>query len=78
MHFAKKACSAWRRVKYFSRYLKRPPVAASHLRHYRGSAMVHHYDHRTQQHKRQKISSEEMLRCYISHIPARHFKMVRY
>ncbi|MEZ6878807.1 transposase [Enterobacter sp. KBR-315C3_2022] len=44
-----------------------------------GGAVVHqYYDHRTQQHKRQKISQEEMLHRYVSHIPARHFKMVRY
>ncbi|MCT4700494.1 transposase [Enterobacteriaceae bacterium H20N1] len=52
---------------------------ASQLRHYRSGAVVHqYYDHRTQQHKRQKISQEEMLQRYVSHIPARHFKMVRY
>lgn len=79
MHFAKKTRDAWRSVKYLGRYLKRPPVAASQLRHYRGGAVVHqYYDHRTQQHKRQKISQEEMLQRYVSHIPARHFKMVRY
>ncbi|MEN4758123.1 transposase [Pantoea agglomerans] len=66
-------------MKYLGRYLKRPPVAASQLRHYRGGAVVHqYYDHRTQQHKRQEISQEEMLQRYVSHIPARHFKMVRY
>lgn len=55
------------------------PVAASQLRHYRGGSVVHqYYDHNTQQHKRQKLSQEEMLRRYVSHIPARHFKMVRY
>ncbi|MCK7177157.1 transposase [Enterobacter cloacae] len=74
-----KTRGAWRSVKYLGRYLKRPPVAASQLRHYRGGAVVHqYYDHRTQQYKRQKISQEEMLQRYISHIPARHFKMVRY
>ncbi|WP_419236882.1 IS91 family transposase [Serratia fonticola] len=79
VHFAKKTRGAWRSVKYLGRYLKRPPVAASQLRHYRGGAVVHqYYDHRTQRHKRQKISQEEMLQRYISHIPARHFKMVRY
>ena len=79
MHFAKKTRGAWRSVKYLGRYLKRPPVDASQLRHYRGGAVVHqYYDHRTQQHKRQKISQEEMLQRYVSHIPARHFKMVRY
>ncbi|RAP70109.1 transposase [Candidatus Erwinia dacicola] len=39
-----------------------------------------YYDHNTQKHKRQKLSEEEMLWLwrYVSHIPARHFKMVRY
>ncbi|MFT2793910.1 IS91 family transposase, partial [Serratia sp. T13T92] len=62
VHFAKKTRGAWRSVKYLGRYLTRPPVAASQLRHYRGGAVVHqYYDHRTQQYKRQKISQEEML-----------------
>ncbi len=79
VHFAKKTQGAWRSVKYLGRYLKRPPVAASQLRHYRGGAVVHqYYDHNTQQHKRQKLTQEEMLLRYISHIPDRHFKMVRY
>ncbi|CAI2481256.1 Putative transposase [Serratia proteamaculans] len=69
VHFAKKTRGAWRSVKYLGRYLKRPPVAASQLRHYRGGAVVHqYYDHRTQQHKQQKISQEEMLQRYVSHI----------
>uniref|UniRef100_UPI0026A65956 transposase n=1 Tax=Arsenophonus nasoniae TaxID=638 RepID=UPI0026A65956 len=42
-------------------------------------AYVHHYhDHRTGQHRQQTLPQEEMIRRYISHIPARHFKMVRY
>ncbi|UCQ29585.1 transposase (plasmid) [Edwardsiella tarda] len=79
VHFAKKTHGAWRSVKYLGRYLKRPPVAASQLRHYRGGSVVHqYYDHNSQQHKRQKLSQEEMLWRYVSHIPSRHFKMVRY
>lgn len=66
-------------MKYLGRYLKRPPVSASRLRHYAGGAVVHHYlDHRTGKHKRQTLSQEEMIGRYISHVPARHFKMVRY
>jgi hypothetical protein len=49
------------------------------LRHYNGGTVVHHYyDHRSGQHKTQTLSQEEMLWRYISHIPSRHFKMVRY
>ena len=66
-------------MKYLGRYLKHPPVSASRLRHYCGGAVVHHYlDHRTGKHKRQTLSQEEMIGRYISHVPARHFKMVRY
>jgi hypothetical protein len=66
-------------VKYLGRYLKRPPVSAFRLRHYGGGEVVHHYlDHRTGKHKRQTLSQKEMIGRYISHVPARHFKMVRY
>lgn len=40
VHFAKKTRDAWRSVKYLGRYLKRPPVAASQLRHYSGGASL--------------------------------------
>ena len=41
--------------------------------------MVHHYyDHHSQQYRQQTLSQEEMIRRYVSHIPARHFKMIRY
>ncbi|MFS1538491.1 MAG: transposase [Candidatus Phlomobacter fragariae] len=41
--------------------------------------MIHHYyDHHSQQHLRQILSQEEMLKRYVSHIPTRHFKMIRY
>lgn len=79
VHFAKKTRGARYSVKYVGRYLNRPPVSASRLRHYSGAAVIHHYlDHRTGKHKRQMLRQEEMIGRYISHVPARHFKMVRY
>lgn len=79
MHFAKKTRGAWHNVKYLGRYLKRPPISASQLKHYSGGSVVHHYyDHHSQQYRRQTLSQEEMIRRYVSHIPARHFKMIRY
>ncbi|USS96937.1 transposase (plasmid) [Serratia symbiotica] len=79
VHFAKKTWGSWHSVKYLGRYLKRPPVSASRLRNYGGGAVVHHYlDHRTGKHKRQTLSQEDIIGRYICHVPARHFKMVRY
>ena len=44
-------------MKYLGRYLKRPPVSASRLRHYGSGAVVHHYlNHRTGKHKGQMLS----------------------
>ncbi|KZQ47825.1 hypothetical protein A3N58_03305 [Klebsiella aerogenes] len=40
--------------------------------------MHHYYDYRTQQYRQQTLSQEEMIGRYISHIPAKHFKMVHY
>ncbi|WGM02691.1 transposase [Arsenophonus nasoniae] len=49
------------------------------MKHYSGGTVVHHYyDHHSQQYRRQTLSQEEMIRRYVSHIPARHFKMIRY
>ena len=54
-------------------------MSAAKLRHYSGGAVVHHYyDHRTQQYRQQTLTQEEMIGRYISHIPTKHFKMVRY
>nr|WP_073970368.1 transposase [Serratia ficaria] len=39
---------------------------------------VQYYDHCTQQHCRQKLTQEEIQSRYVSLVPARHFKMVRY
>ncbi|AXF77277.1 transposase [Erwinia tracheiphila] len=59
--------------------LNRPPMSASRLRHYDGGAVVHHYlAHHTRKHKLRPLSQEEMIGGYISHVPARHFKVVRY
>lgn len=68
---------AQQNINYLNRYLKRSPIAASKLRHYTGGAVFHN-GHRTQQHRTQRLSQEAMLWRYISHIPSRHFKMVRY
>ncbi|EJD6048531.1 transposase [Providencia rettgeri] len=41
-------------MSYLGRYLKRPPISASQLKHYSGGTVVHHYyDHHSQQYRRQ-------------------------
>lgn len=40
----------------------------------RGAVVHHYYDHRIQL----KLTQKEIIGRYISHVPSRHFKMVRY
>ncbi|MDG2642475.1 transposase [Vibrio parahaemolyticus] len=66
-------------VNYLGRYLKRPPISASRLRHYSGGTVVFKYlDHRDGKYKTKTLTQEEMILRYVSHIPQHHFKMVRY
>lgn len=66
IHFAKKNQHTQQNVNYLG-----PPIAVSKLRHYTGGAVVHHGLSDT-------ARQEEILWRYITHIPSRHFKMVRY
>lgn len=78
LYFAKTTKGAWHGVKYLGCYLKRPPVSAYHLQHFCGGAVIRHYlDHWKEKHKRQTLSKEEIIGRYVSHVPARHVKMVR-
>lgn len=43
-----------------------------------GAVVQHYYDHRTQRYRQQTLTQEEMVGRYISLIPEKHFKMVRY
>lgn len=79
IHFAKKTKLLKQTVNYLGRYLKRPPISASRLRHYSGGTVVFKYlDHRDGEHKTMTLTQEEMILRYVSHIPQKHLKMVRY
>ncbi|HGN1706197.1 TPA: transposase [Providencia rettgeri] len=44
----------------------------------RGAVVHHYYGHHSHQYRRQILFQEEMIRRYVSHISACHFKMIRY
>lgn len=79
IYFAKKTKLLKQTVNYLGRYLKRPPISASRLRHYCGGTVVFKYlDHRDGEHKTMTLTQEEMILRYVSYIPQKHLKMVRY
>lgn len=80
LHFAKKTDSVKPTVRYLGRYLKRPPISASRLRHYnKGDRVTFDFlNHRTGNTDTLDLSAQEMIGRIVEHIPEKHFKMLRY
>jgi Putative transposase/Transposase zinc-binding domain len=79
VHVAKPTPNPMRTLNYLGRYLKRPPVSQSRLRHYDGKRVVFNFlNHRTDKHQLFRCSTEEFIRRFIQHIPTKNFRMVRY
>lgn len=63
---------------YLGRYLKKPPIAGSRLRHYAGeSVTMGYHDHRSNRAKELELSQMELIVRILSHVPEKNFKMVR-
>ncbi len=68
-----------RNVAYLARYIKRPAIAESKLRHYDGQSVVFDYlDHTTNTHQQCELSAEEFIARFVQHIPDVGFRMIRY
>ena len=79
IHFAKPGNNAQKNVKYPGRYLKRPALSMSRLKHYDGKEVVFDYlDHRDQQHKSMPCETESFIKRLVQHIPDKGFRMIRY
>jgi hypothetical protein len=79
VHFAPPSDSHVRNVNYLGRYIKRPPLSQSRLKHYDGKTVAFDYlDHRTAQHRTAHYDTEEFIRRFVQHIPEKHFRMVNF
>lgn len=79
VHCTKPSTDHKHNVNYLGRYIKRPPIAESKLKHYDGNEIAFNYlDHNTNTHKRLTLSVEEFIGRFIQHIPDPGFRMIRY
>ena len=66
-------------VSYLGRYIKRPAIAESKLKHYSGDTIAFRYlDHNTNTYRRFTLSVEQFIARFIQHIPDLNFRMIRY
>ena len=79
VHFAKPTKNSHHTVNYLGRYLKRPPLAQSRLRHYDGQTVIFTYlNHTTGHHQTRTEQSAAFIARLVQHIPDKGFRMIRY
>jgi len=79
VHCAKPTADHKQTVGYLSRYLKRPPIAESKLKHYSGDKIIFYYlDHKTKTFRNFRLTTEQFIARFIQHLPDKGFRMIHY
>jgi hypothetical protein len=79
VHFAQPSSSHIRNVNYLGRYIKRPPLSQSRLKHYDGKTVAFEYlNHRDGQHRVAVYDKDEFIERFVQHIPDKHFRMINF
>ncbi len=79
VHFAKPSKNHHRNIKYLGRYLKRPALSMSPLKHCDGKEVIFIYlNHATKQYLRFTSGVENFIKRLVQHIPDKGFRMIRY
>lgn len=66
-------------VSYLGRYIKRPAIAESKLKHYDGQCVIFNYlDHNTKIYRKFTLTAFQFIARFIQHIPDIGFRMIRY
>lgn len=79
VHCSKPSKNHKQNVSYLGRYIKRPAIAESKLRHYDGNEVTFKYlDHTSKTYRHFTLSTEQFIARFIQHIPDINFRMIRY
>lgn len=79
VHLQKKCSDHRKNIKYFGRYLKRPPMAETRIIKYDGKSVSYIFlDHHDKQRTMITITVEEFIKRLIRHIPDSGFRLIRY
>jgi hypothetical protein len=66
-------------VDYLGKYLKRPPIGETRIKHYDGKSVTYEYlDHYTDTTEIMSLPVLEFIARLICHIPDKHFRNIRY
>jgi len=66
-------------VEYLGKYVKRPAIAESKLKHFDGQSVTFKYlDHVTKTYRNFILTAEDFIGRFVQHIPDGGFRMIRY
>ena len=79
MHFAEPTTNSKNTITYLGKYIHRPPILMSRLKHYDGKEVTFRYlDHKTSKFRNEIVDMDDFLDRFIEHIPKKSFRMIRY
>lgn len=79
VHFNKPSNNHKLNIDYLGRYLKRPPIGETRIKHYDGNFVTFQYlDHYNNTHTTTTLSVHNFIARLISHIPDHNFRFIRY
>jgi hypothetical protein len=79
VHCSKPSTNHKQNVDYLGRYVKRPAIAESKLKHYDGHEVTFNYlDHNTKTYRKFTLPVDQFIARFIQHIPDIGFRMIRY
>jgi len=79
VHCSKPNSNHKKNVQYLGRYIKRPAIAESKLKHFDGNNVSFRYlDHNTKTFCNSSLSADDFIARLIQHIPDSNFRLVRY
>jgi Putative transposase/Transposase zinc-binding domain len=79
VHCSKPSKDHKQNVGYLGRYIKRPAIAESKLKHYDGNEVTFKYlDHNTKTYRKFTLTTDQFIARFIQHIPDLGFRMIRY
>ncbi len=75
VYMSKKTAGGRNTARYLGRYLKKPPIAASRLAHYKGGASLsfRYLDHKTGETATETLTQRELVARLKQHIPEKFF-----
>jgi len=79
VHCSKASTDHKQNVSYLGRYIKRPAIAESKLRHYDGNEVTFNYlNHTSNKYQKYTLSVEQFIGKFVQHIPDKGFRLIRY